>query len=125
MKRVKGARAIQMFGLAVAVVLALAFAALHLQEATACPPPEGAVKKLVPAKFEFIWKNTGPVPGSIEMTPALGDIDGDNDADLVVQEYSGGRIYCFEFDNSTYDATMNTIAWPCMGRNAARTHYAD
>jgi hypothetical protein len=67
----------------------------------------------------------GPFEGDIEMTPALGDIDGDDRTDIVLQPISGGKIYCFEFDNSDYDSDINAGGWPCMGRNAARTHCAD
>ena len=68
---------------------------------------------------------TGPFEADIEMTPALGDIDGDDKTDIVVQPLAGGLIYCFEFDNSDYDSAINSKGWPCMGRNAARTHCAD
>ncbi len=67
----------------------------------------------------------GPFSDKITMTPALGDIDGDNKTDIIVQALTGGLIYCFEFDNSTYSAAINSNGWPCMGRNAARTHCAD
>ena len=67
----------------------------------------------------------GPFPDNIEMTPALGDIDGDDKTDMLVQPLRGGLIYCLEFDNSDYDAAINAKGWPCMGRNAARTHCAD
>ena len=67
----------------------------------------------------------GPFSDKITMTPALGDIDGDNKTDMIVQPRTGGLIYCLEFDNSTYNAAINAGGWPCMGRNAARTHCAD
>ena len=67
----------------------------------------------------------GPFEADIEMTPALGDIDGDDKTDIILQPLTGGLIYCLEFDNSDYDSTMNLKGWPCMGRNAARTHCAD
>ena len=67
----------------------------------------------------------GPFEADIEMTPALGDIDGDDKTDIVVQPLTGGLIYCLEFDNSDYDSASNSKGWPCMGRNAARTHCAD
>ena len=67
----------------------------------------------------------GPFEADIEMTPALGDIDGDDKTDIILQPLTGGLIYCLEFDNSDYDSSMNLKGWPCMGRNAARTHCAD
>jgi hypothetical protein len=67
----------------------------------------------------------GPFEADTETTPAPGDIDGDDKTDIVVQPMSGGKIYCFEFDNSDNDSLINSKGWPCMGRNAARTHCAD
>ncbi len=67
----------------------------------------------------------GPFSDKITMAPALGDIDADNKTDLIVQPLTGGMIYCFEFDDSTYNAAINSKGWPCMGRDAARTHCAD
>ena len=67
----------------------------------------------------------GPFEADIEMTPALGDIDGDDKTDIVVQPLTGGLIYCLEFDDSDYDSGINSSGWACMGRNAARTHCAD
>jgi len=73
----------------------------------------------------FKLYDIGPFESSIEMTPALGDLDGDDKTDMLVQPLQGGLIYCLEFDNSDYDAAINAKGWPCMGRNAARTHCAD
>jgi len=67
----------------------------------------------------------GPFSDKITMTPALGDIDADNKTDMIAQPLTGGLIFCLEFDNSTYDAPINSNGWPCMGRDAARTHCAD
>ena len=67
----------------------------------------------------------GPFPTTIRGTPALGDLDGDNRTDMIVQPHGGGRIHCFEFTNSHYDAAINAGGWPFMGRTATRTHNAD
>lgn len=63
----------------------------------------------------------GPFAGAIEMTPAIGDIDNDTKTDMVLQPMNHGYIYCLEFDQSTY----SSAGWPCMGKDAARTHCAD
>ena len=71
----------------------------------------------------------GPFGTKVAMTPAIGDLDGDNKADLVIQPVVSGLIYCVEFQNSVYfqptEATINAIAWPCNGRNASRRRCAD
>lgn len=67
----------------------------------------------------------GPFPTTIRGTPALGDLDGDNKTDLIVQPHGGGRIHCLEFDNSQYDSPANAVGWPFLGRTATRSHNAD
>ena len=93
------------------------------------PPPQVLAQKLktrygISRELTQLYE-IGPFEDDIEMTPTLGDIDADDKTDIVVQPLAGGLIYCFEFDYSDYDSLINSKGWPCMGRNAARTHFAE